>query len=102
MAKRKTKRKQTRKATSARGARAHVHTPTHLGERKRRLAAHEEFEIMKLVLDKFLWLGTVLLGVGLYFSLTTDVQTGMWYVLAGALVMIAFAWFIVKEFERVR
>ncbi len=69
---------------------------------KRRLASHEEFEIMKLVLDKFLWLSTGLMGFGIYRSIAVDVQDGLWYVLAGALVMLVFAWFIVREFERIR
>ncbi|MBI4145962.1 hypothetical protein HY489_01345 [Candidatus Woesearchaeota archaeon] len=69
---------------------------------KRRLAGHEEFEIMKLVLDKFLWLGTALLGWGLYRSIAVDVQDGLWYIAAGALVMVLFAWFIIREFERIR
>lgn len=69
---------------------------------KRRLASHEEFEIMKLVLDKFLWIGTFLMGLGIYIAMATDVTEGAWYVGAGALVMVLFAWFIVKEFELVR
>lgn len=69
---------------------------------KRRLASHEEFEIMKLVLDKFLWIGTFLMGFGIYLAMATDVIEGAWYVGAGALVMVLFAWFIVKEFELVR
>lgn len=69
---------------------------------KRRLAGHEEFEIMKLVLDKFLWIGTGLMGWGLYRSLAIDVQDGMWFIVAGAIVMLAFAWVIVKEFEQIR
>ncbi|MBS3148432.1 hypothetical protein J4219_06090 [Candidatus Woesearchaeota archaeon] len=69
---------------------------------KRRLAAHEEFEIMKLVLDKFLWIGTFLMGFGIYSALAYDVVDGAWYVGTGALVMVLFAWFIVKEFELVR
>jgi hypothetical protein len=69
---------------------------------KRRLAGHEEFEIMKLVLDKFLWIGTALMGWGLYRSLAVDFKDGLWYVLAGAVVMLAFAWIIIKEFEQIR
>ncbi|RJQ19788.1 hypothetical protein C4580_05075 [Candidatus Woesearchaeota archaeon] len=69
---------------------------------KRRLSGAEEFDIMKMVLDKFLWLGTGLLGFGIYRSLAVDVQDGLWYILAGALVMILFAWFIISEFERIR
>jgi hypothetical protein len=69
---------------------------------KRRLASHEEFEIMKLVLDKFLWIGTILMGWGLYQSLAADFKEGIWYIVAGAFVMLAFAWIIVKEFEQIR
>lgn len=72
------------------------------GKVKRRLSGSEEFDIMKMVLDKFLWLGTGLLGFGIYHSLAVDVQDGLWYILAGALVMILFAWFIISEFERIR
>ena len=69
---------------------------------RRRLAGHEEFEIMKLVLDKFLWIGTALLGWGVYRSLAVDWQDGLWFIVAGAVVMVAFAWIIIKEFEQVR
>lgn len=70
--------------------------------KKRKLASHEEFEIMKLVLDKFLWIGTILMGWGLYQSIAVDVQDGFWFILSGALVMLAFSWVIIKEFEAVR
>ncbi len=69
---------------------------------KRRLTEHEEFEIMKLVLDKFLWLGMLIMGYGLYLTLTKTIGTGIWYIIAGAVVLLLFAWFIVKEFEFVR
>jgi hypothetical protein len=69
---------------------------------KRRLAGHEEFEIMKLVLDKFLWIGTALMGWGLYRSLAVDYTDGIWYIVAGAVIMLAFAWIIIKEFEQIR
>jgi len=69
---------------------------------KRRLAAHEEFEIMKLVLDKFLWVGTGLMFFGLYKSIAETFMDGFWYILTGALVMLVFAWIIIKEFEAVR
>ena len=69
---------------------------------KRQMTQSEEFEIMKLVLDKFLWLGTGLLGVGLYFAITSELNDGLWFILAGTLVMVVFAWFIVREFERLR
>ncbi|MEM4264001.1 MAG: hypothetical protein QW666_03870 [Candidatus Woesearchaeota archaeon] len=69
---------------------------------KRRLTDEEEFEIMKLVLDKFLWLGVIIMGYGLYVTFTKTVGTGIWYIIAGAVVLLLFAWFIVKEFEFIR
>lgn len=66
---------------------------------KKRLSDSEEFEIMKIVLDKFLWLGTALLGWGLYISIEYGFQQGLYYILAGTLVMALFGWIIVKEFE---
>ena len=69
---------------------------------KRRLTGSEEFEIMKLVLDKFLWLGAASMGYGLFLALSDDVNNGLYFILAGALVLIAFAFIIIREFERIR
>ncbi len=69
---------------------------------KRRLAGHEEFEIMKLVLDKFLWIGAALMGFGLYRSIAVNYQDGFWYIFTGAIVMLVFGWVVVREFEAVR
>ncbi|RLE45903.1 hypothetical protein DRJ22_03300 [Candidatus Woesearchaeota archaeon] len=69
---------------------------------KRRLTEDEEFQVMKLVLDKFLWIGTILMVFGLYICISKDVNKGFWYILSGAIVMLVFAWIIVKEFERIR
>jgi len=69
---------------------------------KRKLTDREEFEIMKLVLDKFLWIGMVILGYGLYVSITSNFNAGIWYIVAGAVVLILFAWFIIREFEFIR
>ena len=69
---------------------------------KRRLSEHEEFEIMKLVMDKFLWVGTALMGWGLYRSIAVDFSDGVWYIVAGALVMLVLSWIIVQEYEQIR
>ena len=39
---------------------------------KKRLSEAQEFEVMKLVLDKFLWLGFIVMGWGMYLSLTAE------------------------------
>ena len=69
---------------------------------KRRLTAGEEFEIMKLVFDKFLWLGTIIMGYGLYVAISREVHEGLYYVLAGAVILVLFAIFLAREFERLR
>jgi len=70
---------------------------------KKRILTHsEEFEIMKLVLDKFLWLGMFLLLIGIYLSISKAFSNGLWFIIAGALVMLVFAFIIIKEFERMR
>jgi len=69
---------------------------------KRRLSSNEEFTVMTLVLDKFLWLGIALMGWGLYLSITDTFQDGFWFILTGGLVMLVFSWVIIKEFEIIR
>ena len=69
---------------------------------KRRLSQTEEFEIMKLVLDKILWLGFIIMGYGMYVSLVDTLSNGAYYLIAGAVILIIFAWILVKEFERIR
>lgn len=66
---------------------------------KRRLASHEEFEIMKHVLDKFLWVGTILMGWGLYKSIADGFAEGIWFIVAGAVVMLIFTWILFREFQ---
>lgn len=60
----------------------------------------QEFQIMKLVLDKFLWLGFIIMGWGMYQSLSqSSVLAGIWYMVAGAVVLLLFVIIIVKEYE---
>jgi len=69
---------------------------------KRRLSSQEEFQIMKLVLDKFLWIGAAFMGWGLYKSVAVDFAAGIWFIITGAAIMLVFAWIIIKEFEAIR
>ncbi len=70
---------------------------------KKRLTEDQEFEIMKLVLDKFLWLGFVVMGWGMYLSLTAEsLLEGVWHMIAGAVLLLLFLVIIVKEYEIVR
>jgi hypothetical protein len=69
---------------------------------KRRLSQQEEFEIMKLVLDKFLWLGTLVAAFGLYVSFAEGFSQGLVYIAAGFIFFLLFGWIIIKEFEAIR
>ncbi len=69
---------------------------------KRRLSEKEEFKIMTMVLDKFLWIGTAIMAWGLYRAIAGTFQDGLWFIVGGAVIFILFAWFIIKEFEFIR
>jgi len=69
---------------------------------KRRLTEKEEFEIMKLVLDKFLWLGFGIMAFGIYKAIVYGFRSGIWFIGAGIFILLIFAWFIAREFEFVR
>ena len=70
---------------------------------KKRMTDQQEFEIMKLVLDKFLWLGFIVMGWGMYTAIqTTTILPGLWYMLGGAILLIIFLVVIVKEYEIIK
>lgn len=70
---------------------------------KKRMTEQQEFEIMKLVLDKFLWLGFIVMGWGMYESLSkSNLMAGIWYLIAGAVILLLFMIVIVKEYEVVK
>jgi len=70
---------------------------------KKRMTEDQEFQIMKLVLDKFLWLGFIVMGWGLYLTLKDLKFTpGIWYMLSGAIVLVLFVVIIVKEYEIIK
>ena len=69
---------------------------------KKRLTEQQEFEILKLVLDKFLWLGFGIMAYGLYQMYSNTIQIGLSWMIAGAIVLLIFTWIIVKEYEIIR
>lgn len=69
---------------------------------KRRLSEQQEFDIMKLVLDKFLWLGFGIMAYGLYQMSNSATQAGLSWMIAGAVILFIFTWIIVKEYEIIR
>lgn len=69
---------------------------------KKRLSEQQEFEIMKLVLDKFLWLGFIIMAFGLWNMYYTDIYTGLTWIVVGAILLILFMLIIVKEYEIIK
>jgi len=71
--------------------------------KKKKMTNAQEFEIMKLVLDKFLWLGFLVMGWGMFTSIKDSaILPGLWYMLAGAVLLLLFVVIIVKEYEVLR
>ena len=71
--------------------------------KKKRMTGQQEFEVMKLVLDKFLWLGFIVMGWGMYTAIKDSAMLpGLWYMIAGAVLLILFAIVIVKEYEIIK
>ncbi len=69
---------------------------------RRRLSEEQEFEIMKMILDKFLWLGFVIMAFGLYQTFYDNVYYGLTWILTGAILLLVFTWIITKEYEIIR
>lgn len=60
---------------------------------KRHLTRQEEFDILKLILDKFLWMGVILMVYGFYLVLNpwgTSMTMGFLVMLGGAVLLIVF------------
>lgn len=67
---------------------------------KKRMTETQEFEIMKLVLDKFLWLGFIVMAWGMYTTIKDmSILPGLWYMIAGAVLLIIFLVVIIREYE---
>ena len=69
---------------------------------KRHLTHDQEFEIMKLILDKFLWVGLGVMVYGIWRLVSGGVESlanSIGFVLIGAVVLMLFMALLVKEFE---
>jgi hypothetical protein len=72
-------------------------------KQKKKLTIGEEFEIMKLVLDKFLWISAALLVYGIYKVIEQqNLIASLYYFITGIVIMILFMFIIVKEYEIAR
>ncbi len=68
---------------------------------KKHLTREEEFEILKLVLDKFLWIGVFLLMLGIYSLLFANFDFVVSLVIlgAGVVLMLLFARILIREYN---
>ncbi len=71
---------------------------------KKQLTADQEFQIMKLVLDKFLWLGFGIMALGFYVVVlgNQSVAKGITFLVSGAVLLILFLILIIREYEIIK
>jgi hypothetical protein len=71
---------------------------------KRHLTRQEEFDILKIVIDKFLLLGVFLLAFGLYNIITssTSMLLGLAVMLGGVVLLIILSVILIKEYEFIK
>ena len=69
-------------------------------KQKKHLTREEEFDILKLVLDKFLWIGVIIMVFGVYRLLTTvKVWENLFLLGAGIVIMLLFTWLLIREYN---
>ena len=67
---------------------------------KKQLTRQEEFEIMKLVMDKFLWLGVAIMAFGFYQLISlSDFWQGFSVLITGAVILLIFMAILMKEYK---
>lgn len=70
---------------------------------KKRLSQDQEFQIMKLVLDKFLWMGFLVLGYSVYLGvIADDWGPAIAWGISGVIILVLFMMLIVREYEILR
>jgi hypothetical protein len=69
---------------------------------KKKLTQNEEFQIMILVLDKFLLLGFAILAFGLYNMFMVSLASGLLLIVAGSFILLLFMVLLVKEYEIIK
>lgn len=71
-----------------------------MAKNKKTLTRQEEFEVLKLVLDKFLWVSVAILLYGLWRVVhQLDFATGMWILTGGVALLLVFMALLVREYE---
>ncbi|MBN2142622.1 hypothetical protein JW711_04800 [Candidatus Woesearchaeota archaeon] len=72
-----------------------------MAKQKRHMTHDEEFKILTLVLDKFLWLGVAIMAFGFYqlITVSNDLTYGLMILGAGAIVLIIFIAILMREYN---
>ena len=72
-----------------------------MARQKRHLTNSQEFEIMKVVLDKFLLLGVFIMAMGLYMIVSTTQNFTMSFavLIVGLILFVIFAMILVREYN---
>jgi hypothetical protein len=69
---------------------------------KKRLTQAEEFEILKLVIDKFLWIGFGIMALGLYRVFAgeaVNIYREFSFMIAGGIILVILMYLLIKEYE---
>ena len=68
---------------------------------KRHLTRQEEFDIMKMILDKFLWMGVGIMAYGFFrlVSSNEDFGFGLGVMVGGAALLLVFMAILVREYN---
>lgn len=68
-------------------------------KQKYHLTKAEEFQILKIVLDKYLWIGTIALMYGCFLLLNkqSDMELGIIITLIGATILLIFTAIVGKD-----
>jgi hypothetical protein len=71
---------------------------------KKHLTRQEEFDILKIVIDKFLLLGVFLLALGLYkiIDASQEFTIGLTVILGGVVLLIILTIILVREYEFIK
>ena len=70
---------------------------------KKRLTHDQEFQVMKLVLDKFLWIGMLLILYGVYTGvILEEYGNGIAWGISGVVIWIIFLIMLIREYEVIR
>ena len=71
---------------------------------KKHLTRQEEFDILKIVLDKFLLLSVFLLALWIYMiiSASTSIVIGLSVLLGGVVLLIILTIMLIKEYEFIK